>query len=106
MTREEYNDYRYIRGYKSRGDFLGRGTVLTIPTDANPDYKHRLDDLYTSWGFHPADVKVDAQTFDNRERVLYIFGRNEKYTDFYGRTYGWESLYTETERARFAAALN
>ena len=106
MTRKEYNEYRYIKSYETKGFPLTYGTTLTIPTDASPDYKHRLDALYSGWGFHPGNIKTDPRMYDDRERIIYIFGRNETYTDSYGRPYSWEALYTEEEKARFAAALN
>lgn len=106
MTRAEYNEYRYIKSYKTKGFPLTHGTILAIPTDASPDYKHRLDALYTEWGFHPASIRTDTRMFDNRERIVYIFGRNETFTDYYGKVYGWDALYTTEEKARFAAALN
>lgn len=105
MTRQEYNDFRYIRSYPKHWK-LGYGTTLTIPTDASPDYKHRLDELYTSWNFHPASVRVDSHMLDDRERIIYIYGRDEVFTDYYGRQYTWEALYSKEEKARFAAALN
>lgn len=106
MTRDEYNEYRHIRSYKTKGFPLSCGATLTIPTDASSDYKHHLDALYTEWGFHPASIKTDIQMFDNRERIICIFGRNETYTDYYGRPFNWEDLYTKEEKAKFTAALD
>ena len=102
MTRQEYNEFRYIRSYEKKFD-LGPGTTLTIRTDASADYKHRLDALYRSWGFHPASVRVDSRMFDEKERVIYIHGLT---FDLRGEQHPWSELYTNEERARFAAALD
>lgn len=102
MTREEYNEFRYIRSYEKKFD-LGPGTTLTIRTDASADYKHRLHELYTSWGFHPASVRVDNHFYDDRERIIYISGLS---FDLHGEQHPWTELYTPEERARFAAALD
>ena len=102
MTRQEYNEYRYIRSYEKKFD-LGPGTTLTIRTDASADYKHRMDALYRSWGFHPASVRVDSRMFDEKERVIYIHGLT---FDLRGEQHPWSELYTNEERARFAAALD
>ena len=102
MTRQEYNEFRYIRSYEKKFD-LGPGTTLTIRTDASAEYKHRLDALYRSWGFHPASVRVDSRMFDEKERVIYIHGLT---FDLRGEQHPWSELYTNEERARFAAALD
>ena len=102
MTRAEYNEFRYIRSYERKFD-LGPGTTLTIRTDASADYKHRLHELYTSWGFHPASVRVDNHFYDDRERIIYIHGLS---FDLHGEPHPWTELYTSEERARFAAALD
>ena len=102
MTRQEYNEFRYIRSYEKKFD-LGPGTPLTIRTDARAEYKHRLDALYRSWGFHPASVRVDSRMFDEKERVIYIHGLT---FDLRGEQHPWSELYTNEERARFAAALD
>ena len=106
MTRQEYNEFRYVRSYKTKGFPLTHGTILTIPTDSTPDYKHRLDKLYSEWGFHPANIKTDSGMFDDRERIIYIYGRNETYYDYDNKPYTWEGLYTQAERDAFKAALN
>ena len=71
MKRAEYNEFLYIRSnlkkYKP-----GYGAILTIRTDASPEYKHKLDAFYTSLGFHPASVRVDKHFFDEKERVHYM----------------------------------
>lgn len=102
MTRQEYNEFRYIRSYEKKFD-LGPGTTLTIRTDASAEYKHRLDALYRSWGFHPASVRVDSRMFDEKERVIYIHGLT---FDLRGEQHPWSELFTNEERARFAAALD
>ena len=102
MTRQEYNEFRYIRSYEKKFD-LGPGMTLTIRTDASAEYKHRLDALYRSWGFHPASVRVDSRMFDEKERVIYIHGLT---FDLRGEQHPWSELYTNEERARFAAALD
>ena len=102
MTREEYNEFRYIR--KSMRQFtLSYGTTLTIRTDGGADYKKRLHELYTAAGFHPASVRVDRSMYDDRERIIYIFGLT---FDLHGEQRPWTELYTSEERARFAAALD
>jgi hypothetical protein len=105
MTRQEYNDFRYIKSTAKKYGQPGHGCQYTIPTDASPDYKARLHELYTSWNLHPAAVRVDRHYFDDRERIIYIFGRDEKYIDTFGNVFTWEALYTTEEKARFAAAL-
>ena len=74
MTREEYNEFRYIRSSLKKFT-LGHGTTVTVRTDAGADYKHRLDDLYTSLNFHPASIRRDPRMYDDKERIIYIFGR-------------------------------
>ena len=102
MTRQEYNEFRYIR--KSlKGMELTRGCQLTIRTDAGREYKQALHELYTSLDCHPASVKVDTHYFDDKERIIYLKGRT---WDCNGETRSWEELYTAEEKARFAAALN
>lgn len=102
MTREEYNEFRYTRSYERKFD-LCPGTTLTIRTDASADYKHRLDTLYRSWGFHPASVRVDNRMYDDKERIIYIHGLT---FDLHGKPHPWTELYTDEERARLAAALD
>ena len=102
MTRQEYNDYRYIRSYKTKGFSLTYGTQLTIPVDASKDYKAKLHDLYMSWGFHPASVRIDRQFFDDKMRIIYIFGQSY---ELHGEQKSWETLYTEDEKFRFRAYL-
>ena len=102
MTREEYNEMRYIRS-NMRQFTLGYGTTLTIRTDASADYKHRLHQLYTDAGFHPASVRVDKSMYDDRLRIIYIYGLS---FDLHGEEHPWTELYTDEERARFAAALD
>ena len=104
MTRAEYNDYRYIKSYKTKGFALGFGTQLTIPTEASVDYKIRLHKLYSEWNFHPASVRVDPHWFDDKERIVYIFGREWKDDD--GNYRSWTELYTLEERERFDKALH
>ena len=102
MKREERNEYNYIRRYEKQFN-LSYGTTLTIRTDASADYKHRMDALYRSWGFHPASVRVDSRMYDDRERVIYIHGLT---FDLHSEPHPWTELYTNEERARFAAALD
>ena len=103
MKRAEYNEFLYIRSnlkkYKP-----GYGAIVTIRTDASPEYKHKLDAFYTSLGFHPASVRVDKHFFDEKERVHYIFG--QEWEDNDGNKHPWTELFTSEERARFAAALD
>ncbi len=103
MTRQEYNDYRYIRSYKTKGFPLNYGTTLRIPTSRSEDYKVRLHRLFSEWGFHPAGICID-KPFCEEEVIVYIFGRT--WEDAEGRLQSWERLYTEDERKRFASALH
>ena len=103
MTRQEYNDFRYIRSYKTKGLPLNYGTALRIPTNRTEDYKIRLHRLYSEWGFHPASVRVD-KPFCDEEAIIYIFGQTWK--DENGNEQSWTRLYTEDERRRFDSALH
>ena len=103
MKREEYNELRSIKSSLKRLT-LGHGTTLTIRTDASPEYKHKLDEFYTSLNFHPASVRVDRRMYDTKERIIYIF--SQTWTDNEGRERPWTELFTPEERSRFAAALD
>ena len=103
MTRAEYNEFRYIRSTCHKYGMPTYGCQYTIPTDASPDYKARLDELYRSWNMHPASVRVDTHWFDDRERIVYIYGQT--WQDSEGRDRSWTELYSAEERERFAAAL-
>jgi len=103
MKRAEYNEYLYIR-FSLRKSEPGYGSVLTIRTDASPEYKHKLHELYTGLGYHPASVRVDTHFFDEKMRIHYIFG--QKWEDNDGHKHPWTELYTPDERARFASALD
>ena len=102
MTRQEYNEFRYIRSYEKKYD-LGPGTTLTMGQDASADCNDRMDAIYRSWGFHPASVRVNSRMFDEKERVIYIHGLT---FDLHGEPHPWTELYTQEEHARFAAALD
>ena len=102
MKRAEHNEYNYIRRYEKQFD-LSYGTTLTIRTDGSAEYKRALHDLYTGWGFHPASVRVDRTMYDDKERIIYIYGLTY---DLHGEARPWTELYTAEERARFAAALD
>ena len=106
MTRSEYNEFRYIRStlnnYQKHGMILSYGTTLTIRTNASSEYKTKLDEFYTSLGFHPAGITTDSHRFDGQERIEYIFGLT---FDLGGRPHPWTELYTKEEKARFAEAL-
>ena len=101
MKRAERNEYNYIRRYEKQFD-LSYGTTLTIRTDASEEYKRALHELYTGWGFHPASVRVDSRMYDDRERIIYIYGMT---FDLNGEEHPWTELYTNEERSRFEAAL-
>ena len=103
MKREEYNELRHIRS-SLKTLTLDYGTTLTIRTDASPEFKHKLDELYTSLNFHLASVRIDRRMYDDKERIIYIFSRT--WTDDEGRERSWTELFTPEERARFAAALD
>jgi len=102
MKRAERNEYNYIKRYEKQFD-LGYGTTLTIRTDGSPEYKRALHDLYTGWGFHPASVRADRSMYDDKERIIYIYGLT---FDLRGEERSWTELYTAEERARFEAALD
>ena len=102
MKREERNEFNYIKR-SLKGFTLGYGTTLTIRTDASPEYKHALDELYNSLNFHPASVRVDSRMYDEKERIIYIYSRT---FDLNGEEHPWTELYTAEEKARFEAALN
>lgn len=102
MKREERNEYNYIRRYEKQFE-LSYGTTLTIRTDGSAEYKHALHDLYTSWGFHPCSVRVDRTMYDDKERIIYIYGLTY---DLHSEARPWTELYTDEERARYAAALD
>ena len=102
MKRAERSEYTLIKNSLKKHD-LGYGTALTIRTDASAEYKHALSDLYTSLGFHPADIKVDLHRFDDKERIIYIYGLT---WNLRGEDRSWTELYTPAERARLAAALD
>ncbi len=102
MTRNEYNTFRYIRSM-ARKHPPTYGCQYTIPTDATADYKNRLHELYESLNLHPASVRVDQHYFDDKERIVYIYGRT--WEDSKGNTRSWAELYTADQKARFAEAL-
>ena len=102
MKREERNEFIYIRRYEKQFD-LTYGTTLTIRTNGSAEYKKALHDLYTSWGFHPASVRVDNRMYDDLERIIYIYGVT---FDLNGEEHPWTELYTKEERDRFEAALH
>ena len=60
--------------------------------------------VYTSLNFHPASIRRDPRMYDDKERIIYIFGRT--WTDNEGRERPWTELYTPDECASFAAALD
>ena len=96
MTREERNEFNYIR--RSLKNLGGSWANLTIRTDAGSEYKKALHEFYTSLGFHPAAIRVDTRWFDDKERIIYIRGIE---TD----GIHWTELYTAEEKAAFEAAL-
>lgn len=104
MTRTEYSEYRTIRK-NLRTLKPSMGCTCTIRTNGSADYKAKLDALYTEYNMHPASVRVDSHWYDENERIIYIYGRDETFKDAYGRLCDWTVLYTDEERARFAAAL-
>ena len=101
MKRAERSEYTYIKN-SLKGQNPGYGTQLTIRTDAGSEYKHALHDLYTALGFHPAAVKIDQHWFDDRERIIYIYGLT---WDCNGTERSWTELYTAEEKALFGARL-
>ena len=102
MKREERNEFNYIKR-SLRGFTLGHGTTLTIRTDGSPEYKQALHDHYTCLGFHPASVRVDTHWYDDKERIIYIYGLT---FDLNGEEHPWTELYTTEERERFSKALS
>ena len=101
MKRSERNEFNDIRR-SLKGFTLGHGTTLTIRTDGSPEYKQALHEHYTSLGFHPASVRIDSRMFDEKERIIYIYGLT---FDLNGGDHPWTELYTAEEKARFAEAL-
>ena len=107
MKRAERTEYTSIK--RNLADFakrsgLGHGTTLTIRTNAGTEYKKALHDLYTGYGFHPANIRIDRQFFDENERIIYIYGLTWKDND--GNDRSWTELYTRNEKDAFEAALN
>ena len=102
MKRSERNEFNYIRR-SLKGFTLGYGTTLTIRTDGSPEYKQALHEHYTSLGFHPASVRVDTHWYDDKERIIYIYGLT---FDLHGEEHLWTELYTPEERERFEKALS
>jgi hypothetical protein len=101
MKRTERNEFNYIKR-SLKGFTLGHGTTLTIRTDASPEYKQALHEHYTSLGFHPASVRVDTHWYDDKERIIYIYGLTY---DLHGEQHPWTELYTAEEKDRFSKAL-
>ncbi len=105
MTRAERNEFnqirRSMRDYQKHG-CLGYGSTLTIRTDAGTEYKQALHILYTDLGFHPAAIRTDPRFFDDRERILYIYGLT---WEMNGSAHPWTELYTAEEKAGFEQAL-
>ena len=77
MKRAERNEYNYIRRYEKQFEL--------------------------SYGIHPAGLRVDSRMYDDRERIIYIYGLTY---DLHGEARPWTDLYTEEEKARYAAALD
>ena len=102
MKRAERSEYTYIKN-SLKTLRPGQGAQLTIRTDAGSEYKHALHELYTGLGFHPAAVRIDRHWFDDRERIIYIFGLT---WDNNGTERAWSDLYTADEKALFAARLD
>ncbi len=106
MNRAERNEFnqirRSMRDYQKHGS-LGYGSTLTIRTDAGREYKQALHNLYTDLGFHPAAIRTDPHFFDDRERILYIYGLT---WEMNGSAHPWTELYTREEKDAFAQALN
>ena len=101
MKREERNEFNYIKR-SLKGFTLGHGTTLTIRTDASHEYKQVLHEHYTGLGFHPASVRIDTHWYDDKERIIYIYGLTY---DLHGEEHPWTELYTREEKEHFAAAL-
>lgn len=102
MTRYEYNEYRYIR--KTLKQFVpGYGTTLTTRVDGSTEYKRKLHELYSSYGFHPAGIRADERFFlDSGKRIVYVYGLT---FDFDGADLPWNKLYSKDELEAFEKAL-
>ena len=96
MTREERNDFNYIKKATKGHDL--KGSQLTIRTDAGAEYKRALHDFYQSLGFKPYGITTDSRRLDGKERIVYIGWNDQAYT--------WEELTTAEEKRRYAEALN
>lgn len=106
MTRQEYNMFRYIKKML-RVCPANYGCMCTIPVDGSRDYKARLNKLYEDNNMYPVDVKVNSRIFDEKLRIVYLYGANDTFTDCYGRVYTKkDALRTPEEKARIADALN
>ena len=101
MKREERKEFNYIKRTIKQFE-PGPGMLVTICTDASAEYKSALHSYYESIGFHPAAVKTDSSRFDEKERIIYIYGLS---FDMNGVKHPWTELYTETEKERFKTAL-
>ncbi len=93
-----------LRNHKKHGMSLTYGTNLTIRTDAGSEYKHSLHEFYTSLGFHPAGIQVDTRRYDDKERIIYIYGLTWKDND--GNDRSWTELFTQEEKERYSKALD
>jgi len=102
MKRAERNEFNYIRRTVKAFD-PSFGTTLTIRTDAGCEYKQALHEFYTGLGFHPAGITTDPHRYDDKERIVYIYGLTWK--DDEERDHSWTELYTENEKERFTKAL-
>ena len=102
MKREERNEVTSLKR-SLKGFSLGHGTTLTIRTDGSHEYKQALHEHYSSLGFHPASVRVDTHWYDDKERIIYIYGLT---FDLNGEEHPWTELYTAEEKDRFQKALD
>ena len=102
MTREERNEFNYIRR-TLRSLMPIHGATLTIRTDGSPEYKHALHDYYTGLGFHPAAIRRDPVRFDGKERIEYIANRIFLEN---GMLRPWTDFYTARAQEAFRRALD
>lgn len=102
MKRIERNEYNSIKKWLKQFK-PGYTMTVTIRTDGGSEYKHALHEHYMSLGFHPASVRVDKHFYDEKERIIYIFGQS---FELNGAMHPWTELYTAEELERFRAALD
>ena len=105
MTRSEYNELRHTQKFM-REHPAGYGCQYTIPVNSSRDFKAKMNELYEANNLYPVSVRVDTHWFDDKLRIIYIYGANDTFTDCFGRTLVKKThLRTYDEVARIQKAL-